>query len=78
MKPSVIKVVPKAGYLLELTFGNGEVRTFDMKPYLNTGLFSELKEVSLFNSVKVSFDCIQWTNELDFDPEVLYDLSYKL
>jgi hypothetical protein len=49
-----------------------------MKPYLNTGLFSELKEMSLFNSVRVSFDTIQWTNELDFDPEVLYDQSSKL
>jgi hypothetical protein len=44
MKPSVIKGVPKAGYLPELTFSNGEVRAFDMKRYPNMGLFSEAQK----------------------------------
>ncbi len=43
-----------------------------MKPYLETGIFSELKDVALFNTVKTSFDTIGWANEADFDPEVLY------
>lgn len=46
-----------------------------MNPYLNTGLFVELKNEAVFNTVKVSFDSIQWANELYFDPEVLYDYS---
>ena len=29
-------------YELELTFENNEVRIFDVKPYLDTGLFSKL------------------------------------
>lgn len=53
-------------------FENGERRCFDMKPYLETGIFSELKDVALFNTVKTSFDTIGWANEADFDPEVLY------
>ena len=75
MKPAVIKVLPKSGYLLDLTFENVEIKVFDMNPYLNIGLFVELKNEAVFNSVKVFFDSIQWSNELDFDPEVLYDYS---
>jgi hypothetical protein len=72
---AIIKVIPIEDYQLNLTFENGEVRKFDMKPYLNTGIFKELKDKSLFNSVKISFDTISWSNGADFDPEVLYQQS---
>lgn len=39
---------------------NNEVRLFDMKPYLELGIFKSLKDKSLFNTVKVSFDTIEW------------------
>ena len=62
-------------YNLILTFDNGEKRQFDMKPYLNKGIFQELKDISKFNSVRVSFDTIEWDNEADLDPEILYENS---
>jgi hypothetical protein len=61
-----------------LTFENGERRLFDMTPYLDTGIFKELKDIKLFNTVRVSFDSIEWANEADFDPEVLYERGTKL
>jgi hypothetical protein len=48
-----------------------------MNPYLGIGIFKELKDVSLFNSVKVSFDSIEWNNEADLDPEILYNNNKK-
>ena len=75
MYVSVKKVEPKEDYQLLLTFENGEIRMFDMKPYLNVGIFKELKDIQLFNTVKTSFDTIEWANEADFDPEVLYEKS---
>jgi len=75
---AIIDVKPQANYLLILTFKNGERRQFDMKPYLETGIFQELKDVRLFNTVKTSFDSIEWDNEADFDPEVLYQESIKI
>ena len=65
-------------YQLALTFSNGEKRLLDMKPYLNKGLFKELKNVSMFNTVRVSFDTIEWKNEADLDPEFLYEYSKKI
>ena len=75
---AVKKVVPVSEYILHLTFENGENRKFDMKPCLETGIFRELKDISKFNTVHVSFDSIEWDNEADFDPEVLYEKSCSL
>jgi len=75
MYPAVKNVKPLEGYKLLLHFTNGEEKIFDVSPYLNLGKFSELQDQSLFRSVTVSFDTIQWANQLDIDPELLYDKS---
>lgn len=48
---------------------------FDMNPYLEKGIFRELKDISLFKSAKVSFDTVEWENEADIDTETLYEDS---
>ena len=71
-------VRPKKNYILLLIFENDEIREFDMKPYLNKGIFRELQDEQLFNSVRVSFDTIEWPNSADMDPEILYQKSKKI
>lgn len=75
---AVIDVKPLDDYKLELTFENNEKRLFDMKPYLDKGIYRELKDESVFKSVRVSFDSIEWCNKADVDPEFLYDKSVEL
>ena len=75
---AIKKVKPQDNYMLLLTFENGEKRQFDMKPYLEIGIFKELKDLSLFKTVKTSFDSIEWANEADVDPEVLYQKSQPI
>ena len=70
-------VQPLDDYRLLLKFENEEKRIFDVKPYLDIGKFKELKDKKLFKSVKVCFDSIEWTNQLDLDPELLYQNSKK-
>ena len=64
-------------YFLLLKFENEEEKLFDVKPYLNIGKFQELKDETLFKSVKVCFDSIEWDNHLDLDPELLYQKSHN-
>jgi len=71
-------VKPINNYNLILTFSNGEKRQFDMNPYLDKGIFQELRDISKFNTVRLSFDTIEWENEADLDPEVLYNDSIKI
>jgi len=72
---SVKKVKPLNDYNLEITFENNEIKIFDVKPYLDTGLFKTLKDKNIFRMVKVSYDTIEWPNKVDMDPEVLYEKS---
>ncbi len=75
---AITDVKPQENYLLLLTFENGEKRQFDMKPYLNIGIFEDLKDYNMFKTVRVNFDTIQWDNDADFDPEILYEQSQKI
>ena len=72
MNPRVKKVKPNRDYTLILTFANGETKIFDMKPYLEIGIFRELKDMSLFNSVQPFLGSIQWKNGQDLCPDTLY------
>jgi len=72
MNPRVINVKPEKNYTLLITFSNGEQKSFDVKPYLTIGMFKELKNESMFNSVKPFLGSIQWANGLDLCPDTLY------
>jgi hypothetical protein len=69
MNPRVADVKPEADYMLCLWFTNGEMKHFDVKPYLEKGIFKELKDLSVFNSVKPFLGNIQWINEADLCPK---------
>lgn len=75
---AVKKAMPLDGYRLHIIFENDEERIFDVSPYLNIGKFSELRDLSLFNSVTVRFDTVEWANHVDIDPEFLYEKSVKI
>ena len=75
---SVISVRPLSEYQLLLTFENGEKKIFDMKPYLDKGIYKELKDENKFKTVRISFDSIEWCNNADIDPEFLYEKSKKI
>ena len=72
MNPRVKNVTPTQDFTLLITFNNGEEKRFDVKPYLEIGSFKELKDVSMFNSVKPFLGSIQWSNGLDLCPDTLY------
>jgi hypothetical protein len=68
----VITVKPLKNYILQIEYDSKEVRLFDVKPYLNFGIFTELKNENYFKDVRTMFDSITWKNGQDFSPETLY------
>jgi len=72
MNPRVKAVRPNPDYTLTLVFANDEVRSFDVKPYLDKGIFRELKDMRAFNSVRPFLGSIQWQNGQDFCYDTLY------
>lgn len=75
MSPSVILVEPRKDYKLIITFDNGEKRIFDVTPFLDKGIFSELKDIDYFQKAKVAFGSVEWPHEQDFSKDTLYILS---
>ena len=65
-------VEPLPDYRLLITFENGERRIFDVTPYLDKGVFRELRNAAAFNSARVCFDTVEWSNGADLCPETLY------
>lgn len=77
MNPRVKEVYPDSDYTLRIIFGNSEEGIFDVKPYLDKGVFKQLKDRRMFNSIKVFLGSVQWANGLDFCPDTLYLESKK-
>ena len=72
MNPRVKDVKPNPDHTLTLVFENGERKVFDVKPYLDKGIFKELKNLKIFNAVRPFLGSIEWPNGQDFCPDTLY------
>ena len=76
--PRVKNVVPNKDFTLTITFTNGEMSIFDVNPYLDRGIFKELKDWSLFSTVKPFMGTVQWLHEQDLCPDTIYLESKKI
>ncbi len=72
MNPYVKQVRPLENYQLEVIFENGERRIFDVKPYLQRGVFVRLQNRATFQTVRVVAGSVEWPGELDLSYDTLY------
>lgn len=72
MNPRITAVTACDDHTLLLTFTNGEIRHFDITPYLGYPAFEPLRQIALFKLVKASHGTVTWPKEIDFDPDTLY------
>lgn len=78
MRPKAIDVKPLKNYMIEVVFDNGEIKIFDVKPYLKFKLFEELEDENKFKKVKIAGLSIEWENGADICPDELYNNSKKI
>jgi hypothetical protein len=76
--PKVLSVKPMEDYKLLLIFDDGKRCIFDVKPFLNKGVFKELKNIKTFNTVRVAWGSIAWKNDIDIASEYLYENSQPI
>ena len=67
----VKKVKPLSDYKIHVEMEDGKNGIFDMTPYLDHGVFKELKNINYFNQVYILFGAVTWPNEQDIAPETL-------
>ena len=72
MSYKVVNVIAYDDYTLGVVFENNEQRKFDIKPYLNKGIFKALNNITYFKQVRVCGDSIRWPDGQDFSPDTLY------
>lgn len=64
-----------APFTLHLRFDDGLERRIDFRPMLAGELFGPLRDLALFNQVRLDTEVhtIVWPNGADFDPATLHD-----
>jgi hypothetical protein len=66
---NVVKPLPN--YRIYVEIQDGSKGIFDLKPYLDRGVFKELKDLQYFNQVGIVLGAVTWPNEQDIAPETL-------
>lgn len=72
MNPYVKQVRPLDDCRLGVLFENGEQRIFDVKPYLQRGVFARLQNPALFGAARVVAGSVEWPGGLDLSYDTLY------
>ena len=78
MNPRIVKVTAQDDFTLILEFDNGETKIFDMCPYLDFGVFAELKDPIYFKKVQPFMGTVAWPNGQDVCPDTLYEAGKNL
>ena len=72
MNPYVKHLTPLADYRLLVKFENGERRIFDLTPYLDKGVFMQLRDPARFRLARVVAGSIEWPGEIDLSYDTIY------
>ena len=59
----VIAVKANDDFSLDLRFNDNSFKRFDARPYLDLGVFRELKDVDYFKQVTIAYGTVQWPHE---------------
>lgn len=64
-------VRPLEDYRIYVEIEDGRKGVFDLKPYLDRGVFRELRDKHYFDQVGIVFGAVTWPHEQDIAPETL-------
>ena len=64
-----------ADYTLRVVFDDGSQQVIDFRPVLYGEMFGPLRDLSLFNRVRLDSETatLTWPNQADFDPWTLHE-----
>ncbi len=65
------KVKPLPDYKIYVETMAGRKGIFDVKPYLDFGVFRELRDINYFNQAGIKNGSITWPHQQDIAPETL-------
>jgi len=78
--PKTVAVKCRPDHQLAVEFDTGERGVFDMKPYLNKGVFKALRDEEVFRGARAANGTVAWYGaqcNLDLHPALIYHDSVK-
>jgi len=75
MSAKVLSVFPVSGKKLRLLFSTGEIKLFDVTPYINGSWYGQLADDAFFSSVQPAGETVVWPDGQDIAPHELYENS---
>ena len=72
MNPDILEVQPLDDCILRLIFQGGEVWDMDIRPYLDLGIFGELRDNAYFRQAYVEFGSVEWLGGQGLSYDTLY------
>ncbi len=74
----VTAVEPNKDYTMLLTFASGEKKLYNAMPLLEKAIYLPLKNLAFFLKAKVECGTVVWNDDVDIDPEYLYEYSIPI
>lgn len=62
-------------YILRLVFSDGAVKLVDFWPMAQKGICVKLQDINYFRNFTLDPFSVDWSNEIGFAPEYLYELG---
>jgi hypothetical protein len=80
LAPKIIGVEALEDYKIKLKYETGEIKLFDVSPYISGAWYKELNNDSYFKTVHIisSGKGIAWEHGQDIAPHELYDMSVSI
>ncbi len=83
--PAIVQVAPQTDYTVYVYFEDGKVVCYDVKPFLQNGVFTQIEDINVFiDRCTIMNDTLAWdvsgngdpASCIDIDPETLYYLPH--
>lgn len=78
MNPRPIEAEAIDNKTLLIKFNNGEVKKVDISVFLRYPMYKELNDYNFFKRVKADGMTVYWNDDIDIDPDYLYENGVKL
>jgi len=69
----VVAAVPVDERRIRVSFENGVEGMFDCSPYMSNRYWESLNNPSVFRQVRVDCGTLCWPNDIDIDPEEVWE-----
>ena len=74
----VMTAMPVDDRRIRVSFENGVEGLFDCSPYMADGYWQGLSDPAFFRQVRVDCGTLCWPNDIDIDPEEVWEDCEKL